>query len=206
MDADPNDAAAAFAEYAASDLWIASHLTQFMGLALLGVALIALARTVDEEPSAAWAKVGVWGATISVATGAAVQAVDGVALKLMVDRWASASGPNQAAIFEAAFAVRQIEVGLASLLSLVFGLTVAAFGLALVLSARYANWLGWVALLGGSGTATAGIVMAYTGFSPLAMRISMPANAVLLVWAIAVGVSMLRRSSSPHRWQTDRGR
>ena len=57
-DADPNDAAAAFAEYAASNLWIASHLTQFMGLALLGVALIALARTVDPGPSAAWAWVG----------------------------------------------------------------------------------------------------------------------------------------------------
>ena len=100
-------------------------------------------------------------------------------------------------IFEAAFAVRQIEVGLASLLSLVFGLTITVFGAALVLSARYVNWLGWVALLGGAGIATAGIVMAYTGFSPLAMNISMPANAVLLLWAIAVGVSMLRRSSVP---------
>ena len=100
-------------------------------------------------------------------------------------------------IFEAAFAIRQVEVGLASLLSLVFGLTVAAFGVALVLSAGYANWLGWVALLGGAGTVTAGIAMAYTGFSPLAMNISMPANAVLLVWAIAVGVSMLTRPSAP---------
>ncbi len=127
-DADPNDAAAAFAEYAASNLWIASHLTQFMGLALFGVALIALARTVDPGLAGAWAWVGVGGAAISVATGAALQAVDGVALKVMVDRWATATGTDQVTIFEAAFAVRQIEVGLASLMSLVFGLTVAVFG------------------------------------------------------------------------------
>ncbi len=115
----------------------------------------------------------------------------------MVDRWAAATGTDQATIFEAAFAVRQIEVGLASLWSLVFGLTVAVLGMALVLSARYANWLGWVALLGGAGTATGGIALAYTGFSPLAMNVSMPASIVLLVWAIAVGVSMLRRSAVP---------
>ena len=195
--ADPNDAAAAFAEYAASNLWIASHLTQFMGLALLGVALIALARTVDPGPSAGWAWVGVWGAAISVATGAALQAVDGVALKVMVDRWAAATGTDQVTIFETAFAVRQIEVGLASLMSLVFGLTVAVFGVALALSARWANWLGWTAVLGGLGVSTAGIAQAYTGFSPLAMNISMPANIIILAWAIAVGVSMLRRSSVP---------
>ncbi len=93
--------------------------------------------------------------------------------------------------------MRQIEVGLASLMSLVFGLTVAVFGVALVLSVRYANWLGWTAVLGGLGVATAGIAQAYTGFSPLAMNISMPASIIILVWAIAVGVSMLRRSSVP---------
>ena len=197
MDADPNDAPAAFTEYAASNLWIASHLTQFLGLALLGVALLAVARTVDEGPSAAWAKVSVWGTAISVATGAALQAVDGVALKVMVDRWAAATGTDQAMIFEAAFAVRQIELGLASLWSLVFGLTVAVLGMALVLSARYAKWLGWWAVLGGLGISTAGIAFAYTGFSPLAMNISTPASIILLAWAIAVGVIMLRRSLVP---------
>ena len=197
MNADPNDATAAFTEYAASKLWIASHLTQFLGLALLAVALLALARTVDEGSSAAWAKVSVWGAAISVATGAALQAVDGVALKVMVDRWAAATGTDQAMIFEAAFAVRQIELGLASLWSLVFGLTVAVLGMALVLSARYAKWLGWWAVLGGLGISTAGIAFAYTGFSPLAMNISTPASIILLAWAIAVGVIMLRRSLVP---------
>src|SRR5437773_6188049 len=47
MSADPNDAAAAFVEYAADPIWIASHLGQFAGVALLGVALVALGATLD---------------------------------------------------------------------------------------------------------------------------------------------------------------
>src|SRR5438132_12195487 len=39
MNADPNDPAVAFAEYAADQLWVASHLGQFVGVAVLGVAL-----------------------------------------------------------------------------------------------------------------------------------------------------------------------
>src|SRR5206468_10518867 len=44
MSADPNDPPAAFAEYAADRLWVASHLGQFLGVAALGVALVALGR------------------------------------------------------------------------------------------------------------------------------------------------------------------
>lgn len=39
MEADPNDATAAFAEYAADQLWVASHMTQLIGVALLGVCM-----------------------------------------------------------------------------------------------------------------------------------------------------------------------
>ena len=38
----------------------------------------------------------------------------------------------------------------------------------------------------------AGIAQAYTGFSPLAMMLSMPAGCVLLLWAIVVGALLWR--------------
>ena len=53
------------------------------------------------------------------------------------------------ASFESAFAVRQIEVGMASLFSLVFGLTAAVFAVILVLDGH--RWLGWWAILGAVG-------------------------------------------------------
>src|SRR5207249_1064005 len=43
MGADPNQAVAAFTEYAADNLWVASHLTQLAGVALMVAALLLLA-------------------------------------------------------------------------------------------------------------------------------------------------------------------
>ncbi len=190
--ADPNDPPAAFVEYAADRLWVASHLGQFLGVAALGVALVALAATMEAGTPSAWARIGVVGTAASVATAAALQAVDGVALKAMVNRWMQASGEARARAFEGAFAVRQVEIGMASLLSVLFGLTVSAFGISMLLTRRFPTWLGWLGLLGGLGTLAAGIAQAYTGFSALAMILSMPAGCVLLLWAIVVGVFLWR--------------
>ena len=190
LDADPNDAEAAFAEYAADSLWVASHLGQFVAIAVLSVGLVALAPTVGGGRASAWARIGVLGVSASVAVAAALQAVDGVALKLAVDRWALASGEARMLAFEAAFAVRQVEIGFASLLSLIFGLTVSVFGVALLLSPRFSSWSGWLGLVGGGGTVAAGIAQAYTGFSSLAMSLNMPATLLLLIWAVVTGVRL----------------
>jgi hypothetical protein len=88
--------------------------------------------------------------------------------------------------------VRQIEIGFASLLSLLFGLGVSAFGISVLSSRRFPRWLGVVGLAGGLGTVAAGIAQAFTGFSALSMALSMTAGSLLLVWAIALGVLMWR--------------
>jgi hypothetical protein len=192
MGADPNDAPTAFAEYAANSLWVWSHLGQFLGFAVLSIALVALATTLEQGRAAAWARVGLAGTAAIVAVAAALQAVDGVALKTMVDRWAAATGDARVLAYEAAFAVRQIEVGLASLLSLVSGLTVTTFGIAILVSARYPRWLGALGLASGLATVAAGLAQASTGFSGLAMTLSMISSAVLLDWLLLVGVLMWR--------------
>lgn len=98
LDADPNDAEAAFAEYAADSLWVASHLGQCVAIAMLSVALLALATAMDSGRAAAWVVFGVLGVSASVAAAAALQAVDGVALKLVVGRWAQTSGEARAGV------------------------------------------------------------------------------------------------------------
>jgi hypothetical protein len=196
MAADPNDAAAAFAEYAAAPIWVASHLGQFVGVALLCAALVALASTMEPGRPSVWGRLGLVGTAASLAAAAALQAVDGVALKFMVDRWARAAGDDRTRAFEGAFAVRQIEVGLASVLSLLFGLTIVVVGVAMLSGRRFPHWLGWLGLAGGAATVAAGIAQAYTGFSALAMMISMPASIVLLLWAIAAGVYLWRLDSA----------
>jgi len=196
MSADPNDAPAAFAEYAASHIWVATHLGQFAGFALLCVALVGLAAAMEAGAPAAWVRLGVVGAAVSIGGAAALQAVDGVALKLAVDRWAGAAGAARERAFEAAFAVRQVEVGAASLLSIVSGVTVGIFALAMLAGRRFPPWVGAIGLLAGLATVAAGVAQAYTGFSALAMLLSMPAGCVLMAWAMIVGVLLWRLAPS----------
>ena len=110
----------------------------------------------------------------------------------MAHRWADARGEGRALAYEAAFAVRQIEVGLTSLFSLLFGSTLIVFGLAMLLSTRYPAWLGGIGLLAGLGTVAVGLEQASNGFSDLALTIFMAVGPVDLICAVATGIRMRR--------------
>ena len=197
MSADPNQAAAAFAEYAADPLWVASHLTQLAGVALIVAALLLLAQQLRAGSAAAWAGIAAGAAIVGQAVAVALQAVDGIALKFMVDAWAAAPAAQKEGLFHAAFAVRQIEIGLASMASLSLGLTATLYGVALLVDRTHPRWVGELAMVGGVPTMMAGVVIASTGFSALAMAINMPANALLLVWMLVLGGCMWRSGARP---------
>jgi hypothetical protein len=188
MSADPNEPLAAFAEYAADPLWVASHLGQFIGFSITAVAFIGLAAAMEDGPPAAWGRVGLVGSAASLALAGALQAVDGVALRSMVLRWMQLSHGARERAFEGALAVRQIEIGLASLLSVLMGFTVVVFAIAMIRGRRFPRWLGYFGFIGGFGNVSAGFAAAYTGFSPLEMMISMPATVLVGLWVIVIGV------------------
>ncbi len=188
MQADPNVPLAAFTEYAADRHWIASHLMQLSGVALMATALVLLSRIMAGGPAGTAAYLGSCGAIASLAVASALQAVDGVALKAMVNAWSAAPASQKEMLFNAAFAVRQIEIGLASMTALLSGLTISIYGIALMRDLRFPKLLGITAIAGGVPAAIAGVVMAYSGFSDLAMNLNLPANSLVLVWMIALGV------------------
>jgi hypothetical protein len=192
MDADPNVPLAAFNEYAADRYWIDSHLMQLVGVTLMVGALVLLSRVFAVGPAQEIATLGMASAVASLAVAAGLQAVDGVALKAMVDAWSAASKPETGELFHAALAVRQIEIGLASVTSLLFGLTVSLFGIAFWIDRHFPNWLAIPAVAGGVATAVSGVVIAHTGFSTLAMALNMPATSLLLLWMIGLGSYILR--------------
>src|SRR3954469_17053145 len=165
-------------------------------LAVLGVGLLIIGTVLHpmqadpamaEAAFAEWAGLGAGFGIAGIAAAAALQAVDGVALKMMVDRWAVATEPEKSTLFAAAYGVRQIEIGLAGMSCLLLGLTAAIFGLALVIDGRFPKWAGLLGVAGGIFTAISGVVISTTGFSELAMTINMPAVVVLMAWLIALG-------------------
>lgn len=176
---------------------MASHLTQLAGVALAVAALLLLAHELEPGNGRGWSRIAAGGAIASLAVATALQAVDGIALKAMVDAWAAAPVAQQEVAFHAAFAVRQVEIGLASTLSLLFGLTATVYGVALVGDHTFPRWVGGLAIVGGVPTMVAGVVMAYRGFSGLAMAIDVPASSILLGWILALGVFMWRRGGLP---------
>jgi hypothetical protein len=195
MSADPSDPVAAFTEYAADRLWVASHLGQFLGVGLIFVALFALSRSLQGEPIGWLADLAFFVSVAALAAAAVLQAIDGVALKVMVDRWAAtppAPPEQKQSAFDAALAVRQIEIGAAAFVGILFGTAAVLFGIALAASARYPAWLGWLAMIGGAGTLAGGLLTAFTGFSPAAMNVT-PSNLMVLLWIAVAGVVMWRR-------------
>ena len=194
MQAAPAVAEAAFAEYAAGRHWVASHLMQLAGAWAMIASLLLLARRLEAGPAAPWAGLGAAFGSAGIAAAAALQAVDGVALKAMVDRWAAASGPEKAALFAAAYGVRQVEIGLAGMSCLLLGVMAAVLGVALVMDGRLPRWAGLLGIAGGIATAASGVAISFTGFSELAMAINMPAVAALMAWTVALGILGWKRA------------
>jgi len=161
------------------------------------VALLFLTQELEAVNGTRWPRIAAGGAIASLAMTATLQAVDGIALKRMVDAWAAAPEAQKEAVFHAAFAVRQVEIGLASVVSLLFGLTGVVYGIALLVDHTYPQWLGGLALVGGVPTAVSGVVIAYTGFSEWEMAINMPSTSILLVWTLALGLCMWHRGRRP---------
>ncbi len=207
-DSDPSDLPAAFAEYVTSSNWVGIHLAQLAGVALIAVALVALEATFETGLAAAWARLGSAGAAISTAIYAANQGVDGVANHAADLRWASSTGAARDRAFEAAFAVRQIEVALTSVFTLSLGSTLCVFALAMLFSRRYPAWLGATGILGGLATVAIGLEQASGGFSPLSLNLFMVVGPVDLAWVCITGVLMWRlapRLAGAGPRQTDLG-
>jgi len=157
-----DDHQAIFAEYAASDAWVATHLAEFLLLLVAFTGLLVLCHALRQEtPFLALLAAGAIIAT--AAAYAVLQAVDGVTLKQTVDAWASASGNEKATRFADAETVRWIEWGLQSYFRVVLGVAFLLLGAAAVLSRLVPTWLG--ALLGLCGVLSllVGVSVAYAG-------------------------------------------
>jgi hypothetical protein len=190
---DPNVAIKAFAEYAADPHWLASHMIQLAGVVCMVLGLLGVLHEAGID-SALMITCIVLGAS-TIAVSCALQAVDGVALKFMVDRWAAAS-VDKDAMFNAAYAVRAVEIGLAAVASMVTGVTVVVTSFAMFKAGFGRLPFLCIGLTAGVLFAASGFVIGKSGFSGLSMSINMPASVILMVWIVLVSVTGWRRSSN----------
>jgi hypothetical protein len=193
--ADPGSPAAAFAEYAdvSRGMWVAAHLLQLGGVAGLVLVLVLLARAVDGTRGSAWARVSTVFGTAGLATAAVLQAVDGVALKAVVDLW-SGAGDDRSQLFGAALAVRQVEIGLDALFALLLAPAFLALGIGLLLAATGSRALASLAVVSAAAAVVNGLALALGGFSDTAMIATTVSGALALVWMLLAAALSWRRA------------
>jgi hypothetical protein len=157
-----DDHEAIFAEYAASGVWVATHLAEFVLVLVALAGLLVLSRAVRPE-APHLALLAACALVASAATWAVLQAVDGVTLKQAVDAWAASSGGERATRFADAETVRWFEWGLQSLFRVVLGVALGLLGAALVASRLVPAWLGGLLVIAGLLSFVLGVSVGYAG-------------------------------------------
>ena len=175
--------------------WIPVHLAIAIGGILVLGGLLAVSRSVDGAAAVAVARIAFAVAIVGIALNTIEMAADGIGLKLAADTWAAAPDPDKGAAFYGAYAISRIGAGLAFLQVIVFfGLTVGAYGVALVVGAGYPRWLGGAGVAIGAINLVIGIARALAPASialPIGVSVSLG-----LVWIVAVCIVMWSRGAA----------
>jgi len=192
-DEPPNSHAAVFTEYAHSTNWVWIHDLQFLSAAVVVTGFLLLAQALRRaDAPAALVRLGETTAAATVALIAANMAVDGVALKRAVDAWVDAPPSEQAGRFAAAEAIRWVEWGLNSFFTMLLGVTVILFAIAVLrtpLTGPIVRAAGAAGILAGSGLLVSGLGVGAHGFEPTVL----PLVATALYVLMAIGITPLDR-------------
>jgi len=193
-----DDHPAIFAEYAASDGWIATHFAQFLGVAVALGGLFVLCRAlVAVGETNLLPRLGMGALIASVTAFAILQGLDGIGLKQAVDAWAGASGPEQELRFADAETVRWLEWGFQSFFRILLGLSLVLLGLAVVARPLVARWLGWLAVVAGVASIAIAIDVGYSGLEGSFQDTVSPLFQIgLLVFGIGLVVGTHRDSAA----------
>lgn len=125
---------------AGSDIWILDHYLIAWSIALGGFGLIALAKSLAQEPARSWGSIAIAFTIGSVVVGYLLAAIDGTALKDAADN----GGPE-------ALAVAQVSAGLfTAMMGSLFGVAPILIGIALLSTSQYPKWLGTLAVASGA--------------------------------------------------------
>jgi hypothetical protein len=188
---DPEGVARVIAE---SDAWVAIHLAIVVGIVLMLGGLVALRHAIREGAAGVFARFGMVAAIAGATIGLILVILDGVAARQLAQEWAVAPSGERDLALGLVHANETINFALASLFNLVFAaVTFILFGLAVLLSGRYARWLGWPAILAGLLSIAAGAIQASVGEPTDASRLlTIVGPTVITFWLLIMGVELIR--------------
>lgn len=188
---DPQGVARVIAD---NDAWTVIHLVIVFAVMFMLGGLLALYRSIPGGLARALAELGWAAAVAGVAVGLVLVILDGVAARQLAEEWARAPAEEQVAALRVVLGNETTNFALASLFNILFaGATFILYGLAVALSDVYPRWLGWVAVMAGIASVTAGLIQAVTGEPTSASRVlTVIGPTVITLWLAAMGVLLAR--------------
>jgi hypothetical protein len=194
-----NDHPGSFALYAASSVWTAVHLGQFVGRALILIGLLCLFFALETRSTVA--QFAAISAVVTLALYGVLQGVDGIALKQAVDGWVSAAEAEKAIRFANAESVRWLEWGVRSYESFTLGLTFILFAIVLARLASIPRAIIYLMGLSGLAYITQGWVVGSEGFSSHNTLPSLAGYILMLAWSLWLLVVAMREDLSRSRFE-----
>jgi hypothetical protein len=186
-----------FEKVAASEIWLPVHMGLLLASLLVLAGQAALTWSIRERPAALWARFGLVLAVASNAVLAVWLAFDGLGTKHVAEQWVEARPEDKEAAFRVGSALERVNFGLDSLwFTLFWGLTFVVYGIALLLSARYPRWTGWVALIGGIGATVTSQVQIAQGLSSWTLALDGAFAAVQAPGLLFIAFTLWRRGAT----------
>jgi hypothetical protein len=142
------------------------------------------------------ATLGLATAIMTAGTFSILQAVDGIALKMAVDKWyAAPEGSEEKAIyFGVAEGIRWTEGGVQSIYRTLQGAVAIIFGAAILKSRLFFRWIGVLGIISGALAITTGVIVAYVLFSSVRDPVADTETVITFAWLIILGIFMWKRS------------
>lgn len=191
VDADPS--ATSRLDLAGATNWIWIHLVIALGFVAITAGFVTVRRSFRSEPGESFARLA---ATTAVMGGSALMivfaALDGYGFSALARDWPTSSGAELEAIRSAALALDAADTGIAAIGSTaLLGLTMGAFGLAVITGRVLQPWLGWVALVMALAGSVAGVAILLEGptsttINVLFRPVALLATLYFLVLAVAL--------------------
>ena len=192
-------ATARYALIADSGIWDVIHYAAGAAILLFLASFVAINRYLDDTPGASWARFALVIGIVGVAAGVITTAVDGYAMKTVVDRWAAAGSPTSGPTFEAVKVLDALGSAFFYLFNgTLLGAAPILAGIATIRSGRFVGWVGGIAIFGG----LIGVVVDLWGTlaEPTVFlgNVLFTAAALLVtVWAIVVNWTMFQATAEP---------
>ncbi len=188
------DRAGAIQALAVNDSWAWIHLAIITAILFIIGGLVGLSRALVGPSSEPLARLGLAAALLGGAVVTVSTAMDGFGMKALADSAAGAATADPAELLRIAVAVDMLGFGIWTIGMLVFfGVAFVCFGAAVVVSRRFPAWYGWVAIVGGTGSAIAALIQIAAGGEEQVAESMFLASSVLLTgWVFLIGLRMWR--------------